>query len=276
MAENINGVIYEGLLSKGYGLIPQMITRDKDLSIEAKAIYGYLSAFAGNNNEAFPSVELICAELGISENRYRKHRKTLLDKGFIRIRRERLENGFSKNYYELVQMIPESVPRQNVGIRNVGVRNVGVQIVGVGNEGTNSNSLKSINLNNNNTKNYQPNNQPIDSDFAKVINFYENNISIVRPMIGEKLGGLVDDFSSELVIYALEITAMNPKVTNPIKYATSILNGWQKNLVTNRKQAEIYESNKRGENNGKINRTNSQGDAGTNNRPSIFGDYCSD
>lgn len=275
MAENINGVIYEGLLSKGYGLMPQMITRDKDLSIEAKAIYGYLSAFAGNNHEAFPSVELICSELGISENRYRKHRKTLLEKGFIRIRRERLENGFSKNYYELVQMIPESVPRQNVGIQNVGVGNVGVQILGVGNEGTNNNSLKSISINNNNTKNKQPNNQP-DRDFAKVIDFYEKNISIVRPMTGEKLGGLVDDFTADLVLYALEITASNPKVTNPIKYATSILAKWKENLVTTRQQAEIYESNKRGEQNGQNNRGSHGSSQSENNRPTIFGDYCSD
>ncbi|MFJ8262695.1 helix-turn-helix domain-containing protein [Rummeliibacillus sp. NPDC094406] len=274
MAENINGVIYEGLLSKGYGLIPQMITRDKDLSIEAKAIYGYLSAFAGNNNEAFPSVELICAELGISENRYRKHRKALLDKGFIRIRRERLENGFSKNYYELVQMIPETVPRQNVGIRNVGVGNVGIQSVGVGNEGTNSNSLKSININNNNTKNNQPNNQP-DKDFAKVIEFYEKNISIVRPMTGEKLGGLVDDFTADLVLYALEITASNPKVTNPIKYATSILTKWKENLVSTRQQAEIYESNKRGDQNANNSR-GTQENGGTSNPYDVARGYCSE
>ena len=249
MAENINGVIYEGILSKGYGLIPQMITRDKDLSIEAKAIYGYLAAFAGNHNEAFPSVELICAELGISKNRYFKHRKTLLDKGYIRIRRERLESGFSKNHYEIVQMIPETVCRQNVDIRNVDIQNVDIGIVDIRNEDTNSNSLKSISINNNNTKNKQPNNQ-LDKGFAKVIDFYEKNISIVRPMTGEKLGGLVDDFTADLVLYALEITASNPKVTNPIKYATSILAKWKENLVTTRQQAEIYESNrKRGSNN---------------------------
>lgn len=270
MAENINGVVYEGLLSKGYGLMPQMITRDKDLSIEAKAIYGYLAAFAGNNYEAFPSVELICGELGISENRYRKHRKALLDKGFIRIRRERLENGFSKNFYELVQMIPDSVPLQNVGIRNVGV-----QMLGVGNEGTNSNSLNSINLNNNNTKKYQPNNH-FDMNFVKVKDFYESNFSLVSPIIGEMLGGLVDDFDTDLVLYAFEITALNPKVSNPMRYATSILNGWQKNLVTTRQQAEIYESKKRGEQNGQNNPGSYASTPSKDNRPRIFGDYCSD
>ena len=243
MAENINGVIYEGILSKGYGLIPQMITRDKDLSIEAKAIYGYLSAFAGNNHEAFPGVELICAELNISKKRYLKHRKVLIDKGYIEIVRERLENGFSKNLYLLKQNIPYGV--KSYPYETLPYQNVPEQIVTVQNDTSNSNSLKSINLNNNNTKNKQPNNQP-DKGFAKVIEFYEKNISIVRPMTGEKLGGLVDDFTSDLVLYALEITASNPKVTNPIKYSTSILTKWQENLVTNRQQAEIYESNRKG------------------------------
>lgn len=243
MAENINGVLYEGILSKGYGLIPQMITRDKDLSIEAKAIYGYLAAFAGNNHEAFPGVELICAELNISKKRYLNHRKALIEKGYIEIVRKRLESGFSKNYYLLKQNIPygvDSLPYETLPYQNVGLSGVTVQ-----NDTTNSNSLKSISINNNNTKNKQPNNQ-LDKGFAKVIDFYEKNISIVRPMTGEKLGGLVDDFTADLVLCALEITASNPKVTNPIKYATSILTKWKENLVTTRQQAEIYESNRKG------------------------------
>lgn len=120
-------------------------------------------------------------------------------------------------------------------------------------------------------------NQPtIDHGFAKVIDFYEKNISIVRPMTGEKLGGLVDDFTADLVLFALEITASNPKVTNPIKYATSILAKWKENLVTTRQQAEIYESNKRGEQNGQNNRGSHGSSQSENNRPTIFGDYCSD
>ncbi len=275
MAENINGVVYEGLLSKGYGLMPQMITRDKDLSIEAKAIYGYLAAFAGNNCEAFPSVELICAELGISEKRYRRHRQSLLEKGFIRIRRERTDNGFSKNYYEIVQMIPGTVSGQFVPVQNVSVQSVPVQNVSVQNDRTNINSLNINNLNNNNTNKYQPNNRP-DMNFVKVKDFYESNFSLVSPIIGEMLGGLVDDFETELVLYAFEITALNPKVTNPIRYATSILNGWQKNLVTTRQQAEIYESNKRGEQNDQNNRGSHASTSSKDDRPRIFGDYCSD
>lgn len=95
----------------------------------------------------------------------------------------------------------------------------------------------------------------IGNDFARVIDFYEKNISLVRPITGEKLGGLIDDFSADLVLYALELTATKPKITDPISYSTAILKNWQENLVTTRQQAEIYQSNKRGEKNGTTNQT---------------------
>ena len=36
------------ILRAGYGIIPKVVMRDKNLSIEAKAIYAYLTAFAGD------------------------------------------------------------------------------------------------------------------------------------------------------------------------------------------------------------------------------------
>lgn len=44
----------DALLSHGYGLSPQLVMRSKGLSIEAKALYGYLSSFAGAGDTAFP------------------------------------------------------------------------------------------------------------------------------------------------------------------------------------------------------------------------------
>lgn len=199
MAE-INGVKYEGILAKGFGLIPRMLTRDKDLSIEAKAIYAYLAAFAGNNNEAFPSVELICAELDISRNRYFKHRKSLLEKGYIRIRRERLESGFSKNHYELVQMIPETVCIQNVDIRNVDIG-----IVDIGNEATNSNSLNKNNINSNSNKENITSCKQ-DSAYSAVVDYlnlkantkYKSTAGATCKLIKARLdeGFTIDDFKT--------------------------------------------------------------------------------
>ena len=170
----MEGVKLEGILESGYGVMPQMITRDKSLSIEAKAIYAYLTAFAGNKKEAFPSVKLICSELKISEKRYLKHRKFLLDKGYIRIRRERTDNGFSKNFYELVQIIDSTVHSQNVSVQNVGVQNVSVQNVGVQNVGTNNNSINNNSINNNNDNNNNKDLLSCKQDYARQVIEYLN------------------------------------------------------------------------------------------------------
>lgn len=136
----------EGVLSQGYGIIPKMVMKDKELSIEAKSIYSYLCSYAGGGDTAFPSVELICHDLGISENRLLKHRKQLIDRGYIYIKRERKEKGWSNNIYT----IAHTVHLQNVGIRNEGIQNKGIGNVGIQNEGTNKNSLNNNNLNKNN------------------------------------------------------------------------------------------------------------------------------
>lgn len=305
MAENINGVIYEGILSKGYGLMPQMITRDKDLSIEAKAIYGYLAAFAGNNHEAFPGVELICAELNISKKRYLNHRKALIEKGYIEIVRKRLESGFSKNYYLLKQNIPygvDSLPYETLPYQNVGLRGVTVQ-----NDPTNINSLKSISINNNNNKNYQSNNQPtidnnvsmtsrdgtetdLDTDLdidkeketdnrqetevgqSVVYQFYESNIGPLSPFVGEQIGYEIDEYGSSLVLEALKESVI-ANARNKIKYAQGILRNWHSENIKSLHDLEM--KRKRGEQNGKNNRGSHGSSQGENDRPIIFGDYCS-
>lgn len=75
----------DALLSHGYGLSPQLVMRSKGLSIEAKALYGYLSSFAGAGDTAFPSTSHILEELDISKNRFYKIRKELVSWGFISI-----------------------------------------------------------------------------------------------------------------------------------------------------------------------------------------------
>lgn len=132
------------ILKEGYGFSPKKIMRDPSLKVEAKAIYCYLASFAGTQAVAFPSVELICHELDISENRFHKYKNELVKHGYITIERQRLESGFSKNIYLLNGY---SVSLQNEGIGNVGIGNVAI-----GNEVTNSNSLESNSFKSNNPK----------------------------------------------------------------------------------------------------------------------------
>ncbi|KRQ85854.1 hypothetical protein ABG79_02368 [Caloramator mitchellensis] len=89
----------------GYGIIPKQVMKDTRLSIEAKAIYAYLSTYAGNNGLAFPSLELILSDLKIHKNRFYKHLTLLIDHGYINKSKENnLKGQYSKVIYKLLPL----------------------------------------------------------------------------------------------------------------------------------------------------------------------------
>lgn len=86
---------------EGYGRIYQSVMRDPDITIEAKAVYGYLSALAGADVSCYPSVEIMQRELAIGKNRLQRCIRELTSKGIIAVRQERSGNRYGKNIYEL-------------------------------------------------------------------------------------------------------------------------------------------------------------------------------
>lgn len=77
--------------------------QDPRLSIEAKAIYAYLHELADLEGKAYPYTNTLCEELGISEHRFLKHRKRLIELGYISsMERLRQEGGcFGQVVYTL-------------------------------------------------------------------------------------------------------------------------------------------------------------------------------
>lgn len=198
---NENLLFSSELFSKGYGFMPKLVAKDQELSIEAKAIYSYLASYSGAGLSSFPSTSLILHDLGISENRYLKHRKTLVDRGYLTIKRERLDNGFSKNIYIINQNPSEVVHLNSVHLQNVGIGNVGIQ-----NEGTISNSFKSnnINSNSNNKKILSSSDEQDDVPYKEIIDYlnlktsksYKHSTSKTKSLIKARWneGFRVDDF----------------------------------------------------------------------------------
>jgi len=198
---NENLLFSSELFSKGYGFMPKLVAKDQELSIEAKAIYSYLASYSGAGLSSFPSTSLILHDLGISENRYLKHRKTLVDKGYLTIKRERLDNGFSKNIYIINQNPSEVVHLNSVHLQNVGVGNVGIQ-----NEGTISNSFKSnnINSNSNNKKILSSSDEQDDVPYKEIVDYlnlktsksYKRSTSKTKSLIKARWneGFRLDDF----------------------------------------------------------------------------------
>lgn len=88
---------------ENFGIIAGYVFRDESLSIEAKAIYGYLSTFADKDGMCNPSVSRICRELGIGQARFYKHMKKLTDVGVVSVKPVRDGTRFAKNCYIVVR-----------------------------------------------------------------------------------------------------------------------------------------------------------------------------
>lgn len=259
----------------GYGLVFKDPMKNKALTIEAKAIYAYLAAYAGSTNVAFPSVELIVDELGISENRFHKNKKILIEQGYLSVHRERTENGFSKNIYTLNHHpvtlqnegigneVKETVTRQNVGIQSVGISDVGIGNVSLQNEGTIINSLTSNSITNNSNKNNSlisnssrsdlksTNNlesdttTTTDNDFKEVYNSYQENIQMnPPPNVNQKLAQDFEEYGKELMLYAIYRSSL--KNNHNYTFIDHLLNDWRKNRITTADRAKKYEEHRDG------------------------------
>ncbi|MEX0049560.1 helix-turn-helix domain-containing protein [Clostridium butyricum] len=91
----------QGIYEEGYGMISQMVMRS-ELSIGAKALYAYISSFAGAGRTAFPPLALMCNDLGMSEKTIYKCRRELVDNNLITITKNRDGKKYSNNVYTLI------------------------------------------------------------------------------------------------------------------------------------------------------------------------------
>lgn len=225
----------------GFGLIHRNIMRDKNLSIEAKAIYSYISSFAGVGMVAYPGIELMCSELNISEKRFHKYKNELINIGYLTIERERQEKGFSKNIYTLhVQPVTgQIVPLQNVTLQNVTLQN----------DRTNNNSINNNSLNNNNNNKNTTTGNP---KLIELSDFYEqNHFGMMTPFKQETLLHWVDELNEQqqgydLVIAALKM-AVKAEVLN-LNYVESILRSWHNNRIFNLDDARSHEKARKNKN----------------------------
>lgn len=83
--------------SNGHGLAPRAIMTDTNLSIEAKALYCYLSYYVGNGNYNWPTIDQISKDLRCSDKRIKRHLLKLERKGYLIVDRKL----FVKNNYHL-------------------------------------------------------------------------------------------------------------------------------------------------------------------------------
>lgn len=222
-----------GVMAQGYGIIPKLVMRDRDLTAEAKAVYAYICSYSGAGNSAFPSMELMSHDLGMSDKRLRKHRNMLVEKGYLIVEQERHGTGFKNNIYTL----PMEVAEKNVGGHFVRTQNVRAQNVPTQNDRINNNNLNNNNLNNNNMNKEEeaPSaEQLLEQQAQKAFRFYEQHFGMLNPSVMSKIDMWLNEFdvseTGDILCYAMEQAAERQKQW---PYAQSILKDWaQRNART--------------------------------------------
>lgn len=131
----------------GYGLVFKRVMKDTNISIEAKALYSYLSAYAGADENAFPGVNLIKHELGIGKHRFLRAKTELVENGYLTVERKQTHNIYGSNLYTLFHN-PRQVDDRPVDHRPVDDRPVDHQPTTINSNTINSNTNNSNTINN--------------------------------------------------------------------------------------------------------------------------------
>jgi DnaD/phage-associated family protein len=80
---------------------------------------------------------------------------------------------------------------------------------------------------------------PENGQAAAAINFFEQNIGILSPLVAEKLNAWIDDTEEALVLFALEKAILAGK--HNFSYAEGILRNWANQGIRTRHAAEMAE-----------------------------------
>ena len=244
------------ILSDGYGLIPKKISRDKALTMEAKAIYGYLASFAGSGGYCYPSKELMISELGTTEKRFNKNIKILKEHGYIKVHKRRKGNRNDSNLYELLMDIRDieiakkefDTSRfdsgqfdrvQNDSGQFDSVQNDSGQFDSVQNDPPNINSLNSNSINNNSSKNSKyidKENSPNKLKEFRIL--YEQNIGLINGITAEYLIELSETIEVGLFKRAIEIATDSGKCS--LGYIKGIIKQWLDKNIKTLEQLEAY------------------------------------
>ena len=223
-----NKLNVKGVMSEGYGIIPKKVMKDEDLTIDAKAIYAFMASFAGAGNTSFPSVKFITDKLGISRQRFNKHRKLLEDKGYITIKKERKSDGsWESNVYTL-----ETSPRlQNPTLDNLTLDNPTLDNVTTNNNTINNNTI------NNNTKSTSRSKLKFETHHLKLAELLYKEILHNNPQHKKpNLESWANDFR-----LMMEIDKREGKEIQELILFSQSHDFWYKNILSAGKLREKYD-----------------------------------
>ena len=224
------------ILSKGYGLIPKIITRDKSLTMESKAIYGYLASFAGTDGHCYPSKSLMISELGTTERRFNKNIKLLKEHGYVKVHKRRKGNRNDSNLYELLMDIRDiEIARKEFDTSQFdsGQFDSG-QFDSGQNDPPNNNSINNNSINN--SKYIDKENLP--NKLKEFSRLYEQNIGLINGVTAEYLIELSETIDVKLFKKAIEIATDKGKCN--LGYVKGIIKQWLDVNIKTLEEREAY------------------------------------
>lgn len=170
-------------------MVYQDVTRLNTLPIEAKGLYAYLASLSDVNDECYPTVDLICHELGISKDRFYKYMRILVAAGVVKKVQIKTEGcRFGRNVYKLTHEVYFSEKPYT--------EKSDTEIPTAESKDTNNKSINNKSINNKNIKQCASDNAPRTSK-AAINDFFE---SIWKLYPSKKGKGQISD-SKKKVLY---------------------------------------------------------------------------
>lgn len=155
------------------------VMMNPNISIEAKAIYAYLSSIAGMSGACYPSIETIEKDLNISKNRLSKHMGQLIASGIVEKSREREGNIYGKNVYKVTH---EAEVKKDLKCIFEALQNDSIQKLQ--NEALENEAIEKLQ-----NEDFRPFNfRALENDTTINNNTNNNNIYIIVEYLNEKAG----------------------------------------------------------------------------------------
>lgn len=213
------------LYETGFGIISKSLVCNPNLSSEAKSLFAYFAAYAGNGDTAFPSVELILYHMNWSKTKFYKYRNELEEKGYLKVEQIKEKGKFAHNIYRLIAIPVENTTKSPCPKKSDTVKRDTV-FPDTENKDTKRNSLNKNSINKNSSINKKK-----ETSLDKLIKDYTDNEDLKEVLIDfikmrKTIKSPVTDRALKGILNKLDQLANEDKTKIGI-LEQSIINSWK-------------------------------------------------
>lgn len=179
----------EGIYVEGYGTIAKAVMQDRNLHVTAKAIYSYMSSFAGGSQSCFATRSKIAYDLKISNETLGKYLKELSENGYITIGQSKKKGKFACNIYTILctkKTVTENSEYETSECGNLDTNNNSI----------NNNNLKNINVQNSENESQK---QTAEMNFERFYKIYPKKKKRTRVWSWFRIHNPSDELVDEMI-----------------------------------------------------------------------------